>query len=316
MSPASSARTVGPVDQAAAILGDIARRDVPLGERTTYKVGGAAALWVEPVAREDLLRISQAVAQSGVEVLVLGAGSNLLVADAGWPGLVVHLSDSFAGLETATGEIVAGGALALPRMARRCAASGVTGIEWAVGIPGSVGGAVRMNAGGHGSDMAARIRRAEVWDVGAGECRWWSPERLQLGYRKSAVHSDQIVLAAVLEAGEGNPQDSQARIDEIVRWRREHQPGSRNAGSVFVNPPGDSAGRLVEAAGCKGLRLASAVVSDKHANFILADPGGSADDVAALVAIVRKKVAEESGITLSIEMRMVGFANHNSQVEV
>lgn len=294
-------------EQAASMLSDLVLRQMPLGERTTYRVGGKAALWVEPTSREDLVAISGAVASSSVDVLLLGQGSNLLVADSGWPGLVVHLGNAFGDLVIGQAEVTAGAALALPRMARRCGAAGRSGLEWAVGVPGSIGGAVRMNAGGHGSDVAASLVVAEIWDLASGECSWRSVDASDLGYRRSTLRPNEVVLAARLAVGEIDPVISERQIEEIVRWRREHQPGGRNAGSVFVNPSGDSAGRLVEAAGCKGLRIGSAMVSEKHANFIVADPGGSANDVAHLVKTVRFRVAEQCGIQLEIELHMVGF---------
>jgi len=201
----------------------------------------------------------------------------------------------------------AGAAASLPVTARRTAAAGLTGFEWAVGVPGSIGGAVRMNAGGHGSDMAASLVRVRVVDLAAGEDGVVNASDLALGYRTSSVRPSQVVVWAELRLAVGDPATSQAEITEIVRWRREHQPGGANAGSVFTNPPDDSAGRLIDAAGCKGLRIGSAEVSPKHANFIQADEGGSADDVWALMREVRARVLAHSGIDLHAETRTVGF---------
>jgi len=297
----------GDLAAVAAALGGRAQADVALGPFTTYRVGGPAALFTTVDDDEQLAALAPVVAEAGVPVLVVGKGSNLLVADAGFDGLAVRLGDRFADI-TVDGTVVrAGAAASLPVTARRTAAAGLTGFEWAVGVPGSIGGAVRMNAGGHGSDMAASLVRVRVVDLAAGEDGVVNASDLALGYRTSSVRPSQVVVWAELRLAVGDPATSQAEITEIVRWRREHQPGGANAGSVFTNPPDDSAGRLIDAAGCKGLRIGSAEVSPKHANFIQADEGGSADDVWALMREVRARVLAHSGIDLHAETRTVGF---------
>ncbi|HVM53883.1 MAG TPA: UDP-N-acetylmuramate dehydrogenase [Acidimicrobiales bacterium] len=280
---------------------------VPLGPLTTYRVGGAAALFARLEHEDDLRAASAVVEARDLPVLIVGKGSNLLVADAGFPGLAVVLGDGFATVDLEDGFVRAGGATPLPVLARRTAAAGRRGLEWAVGVPGSVGGAVRMNAGGHGSDIAAHLLRVRVFDLATGDDGVVEAADLALGYRRSSIGPTQVVVWADLATSEGDPDAAAAAIAEIVAWRRENQPGGQNAGSVFTNPEGDSAGRLVEAAGCKGLRLGTAEVSTKHANFIQADPGGSADDVLALIHEVRRRVREASGIELQPELRLVGF---------
>ena len=249
---------------------------------------------------------------------MLGRGSNLLVADEGFEGMVLHLGAGFAGIELpAAGEeatpqgappvVRAGAAVALPVLARRVADAGWSGLSWAVGVPGSVGGAVRMNAGGHGSDMASCLVRYSWVDL-FGDGGGTDPVgRLDYGYRSSAVAASEVVLAAELSVTPGTVEEEQAAVSAIVKWRREHQPGGSNAGSVFTNPEGDSAGRLIEAAGLKGFRLGTAHVSEKHANFIQADKDGRADDVHALMAHVRDVVAERTGVVLVAEVRLLGF---------
>jgi UDP-N-acetylmuramate dehydrogenase len=306
---------VSAVDAAATVLGDRARRDEPLAPRPTYRVGGAAALFVEIDTDDDLALVHRAVAASGVPLLVVGRGSNLLVADEGFPGLAVALGEAFAGLALDGTTVRAGGALALPVLARRTAAAGLRGLEWAVGVPGSVGGGVRMNAGGHGSDIAATLREVRVADLVAGQDGWVAAGDLDLGYRRSAIRPTDVVLEATFELRPGDAEAAGEEVAEIVRWRRENQPGGQNAGSVFTNPPGDSAGRLVDAAGCKGLRVGTAEVSTKHANFIQADPGGRSADVVALIAEVRRRVRAATGITLNPEVRLVGFPNPLPEVE-
>jgi len=295
------------LDTAAGILGPLAARDRPLGELTTYRVGGRAALYSEPGTVADLERLATAVRSTGIEVVVVGKGSNLLVADSGFPGLCVRLGEGFSGIAI-EGELVrAGGAVAYPVLARRTAAAGLTGLEWAVGIPGSVGGAVRMNAGGHGAQTSDVLCDCRVVSLLGGAEHLIEAGALDLSYRHSTIGPYDVVTEACYRLAHGDAEQSAARIDEIVRWRREHQPGGQNAGSVFTNPPGDAAGRLIEQAGLKGLRIGSAEVSERHANFIQADPGGSADDVKRLIEKVRALVAERLGVELHTELRLIGF---------
>ena len=295
------------VERAARLLGSRGHRDAPLGALTTYRVGGPAALAVTPRDEEDLAAVAAAVAESGVPVLVVGRGSNLLVSDAGFPGLAVMIGDAFAAVEIDGRLVRAGGGASLPVVARRTAAAGLTGFEWAVGVPGSVGGAVRMNAGGHGSDVAATLERARIVDLTGGGPAWRAAVELDLAYRRSAVLPTDVVVAAELRCEAGDPAAAEAVIADIVRWRRANQPGGQNAGSVFTNPPDDSAGRLVDAAGLKGFRVGSAQVSPKHANFIQADEGGSAEDVRALMEALRARVRAVTGVELRTEIRLIGF---------
>jgi UDP-N-acetylmuramate dehydrogenase len=325
-----------PVEQAARLLGDRARRQVPLSGYTTYRVGGPAAVLVTLAGSDDLAALAQAVTRTGVAVLVVGRGSNLLVADSGFAGVAVVLGDAFAGIDIDAGDhsdpahhldppdhagagprvvVRAGAAASLPVVARQCAAAGLVGFEWAVGVPGSVGGAVRMNAGGHGSDMAASLVGVRVLDLTSGEDGWVPADRLQLSYRHSSIGPSQLVLQAELGLTRGDRERAEALIAEIVRWRRQHQPGGPNSGSVFTNPPGDSAGRLIDACGAKGLRVGTAEVSTKHANFIQVDEGGRADDVVALMAELQRRVADHSGVQLVPETCLVGFDNPQVLIE-
>jgi UDP-N-acetylmuramate dehydrogenase len=288
-------------------LGPRAERDRPLGSLTTYRVGGPAAVFWEAGSEEDLLAARRALFGRRVPVVVVGKGSNLLVADAGFPGLAIRLGPGLSGIEIDGHRVRAGGGAGLPVLARRTVEAGLTGLEWAVGVPGSVGGAVRMNAGGHGSDTAAVLARYRWFDVAHDAGGEDGPERLELGYRRSSISPTEVVVWAELALRPGPVDAGRAQLSEIVAWRREHQPGGSNAGSVFANPPGDSAGRLVDAAGLKGFRIGSARVSEKHANFIQADDGGSADDVHRLMAHVERTVAERFGVALAPEVRLIGF---------
>lgn len=297
---------------AAGVLGDRARHDVPLGPLTTYGVGGPAALLLEDCGPEELALARRAVAagDGALPVLVVGRGSNLLVADRGFPGLAITLGEFFAAIHPDDDGVRSGGAVSLPVLARRTAALGLRGLEWGVGVPGSVGGAVRMNAGGHGSDVKASLVRAWLWDL-AGEPSDGGVEveaaDLALGYRRSGVGPLQVVVAAQFALTPGDRAEAEAEVSAVVRWRREHQPGGSNAGSVFANPEGDSAGRLIDAAGLRGHRRGSAFVSPKHANFIQVDTGGSADDVRALIEEVRTTVEQRLGVVLELENRLIGF---------
>ncbi len=298
--------------QLAARLGDAVERDVPSARVTTYRCGGAFAVAVH--ARDDaaLVEVGRVVrAHADVPVLVVGRGSNLLVADAGFAGVALLLEGGFDALEIddRTARVHAGGAVALPVLARRCAAAGVGGLEFFVGIPGSVGGAVCMNAGGHGAETADVLVTARVVDLDRGCVREWVRDELALGYRTSAI-GERMVVSSATFAGRREPVALlEERIDEIVRWRREHQPGGQNAGSVFTNPPGDAAGRLIDECGLKGLRIGGASVSEKHANFFVADTGARADDVFALVREVRRRVYERTGVLLRPEVQLVGFTS-------
>lgn len=299
-------------------IGDRVRNDVPLAAMTTYRVGGAAAMFVDVGSLEDLAAIADVRAQTGVPVLVIGRGSNMLIADDGFAGIALSIA-GFADhivLPSDRGDssepvVTAGGGVALPVLARRTAAASLRGFEWAVGVPGSIGGAVRMNAGGHGSDIAAGLIDVEVFDMndpGAG-LQTLPAERIGLRFRASDLAPAQIVHEARLRLTVGDRSAAEEEISEIVRWRRENQPGGQNCGSVFVNPvPGEvTAGGLIDGLGLSGLTIGTASVSDKHANFVQASDGGRAADVRAVIEHVRGVVARETGYQLRSEVRLVGF---------
>lgn len=304
MSPPADVEALRPIAER---LGPLARAGAPVGPLTTYGVGGPAALLATVEDDQDLAAVAAAVAGRPVPILVVGLGSNLLVADDGFPGVVVVLGAGFAEIAIDGTRVRAGGRAKLPVVARRTAAAGLTGFEWASGVPGSIGGAVRMNAGVHETDLAASLVGVRVVDLASGEDGEVPAADLELRYRSSALRPEQVVVRADLELVPGDPEAGRAAIREKTQWRRDHQPGGRNAGSVFTNPEGDSAGRLIDAAGCKGLRIGSAEVSPKHANFIQADEGGSAADVWSLMAEVRRRVHAEFGVALHPETVVVGL---------
>jgi UDP-N-acetylmuramate dehydrogenase len=295
-------------------LGPAGEPNVAIGPMTTYRVGGPAAVFARIGSLADLERVGTAIRSSGLPVVILGRGSNLLVADSGFPGIVVSataLTDTFD-IDTERAEVRAGSSVPLPVLARQCATHGLTGFEWAVGVPGSIGGAVRMNAGGHGSDIAASLVEITVADLAGpdpGRTEVRAARDLGLRFRGSGVGAGELVIDALLRLAHGSRAASETEIREVVAWRRANQPGGQNAGSVFVNPvPGEvSAGALIDAAGLRGLRIGTAQVSDKHANFIQADEGGSADDVHRLMAVVRERVMASTGYELRSEIRLLGF---------
>ncbi|MGB0615530.1 MAG: UDP-N-acetylmuramate dehydrogenase [Acidimicrobiales bacterium] len=291
-------------------VGDKIAVDVPMGALTTYRVGGRAAAMVVVDDHETLSAVAAAVAGTGIPVMTLGRGSNMLVADRGFDGLVVHMAGDYAAINVVDETIVIAGAAAkLPVVARTTVGYGLTGFEWAVGVPGSIGGAVRMNAGGHGADMRDALLDADIVDFAAGERRIVPAEELQLSYRHSALRTDELVVGCRLSLSPGDERKGKAEMAEIVQWRRDNQPGGQNAGSVFTNPEGDSAGRLIDTAGGKGLRVGSAEVSEKHANFIQADEGGSAADVLHVMIEVRTLVEYAHGVVLQPETHLVGFTD-------
>ncbi len=300
---------------AVGVLGELAQTDVDLAPFTTFRIGGPAAVLVSALSHEDLQLVTLASQTSELPVVVIGQGSNLLVADSGVAAIVVVLAETFAEISIPDQRsggptlIRAGGAVKLPVLARQSVAAGLGGLEWCVGVPGSVGGAVRMNAGGHGSDVAANIVRAQIFDTTSGSAAITSRDDLHLSYRSSAIRSSDIVEWAEFTLFPADREAGEDELRDIVQWRRSHQPGGANCGSVFTNPAGDSAGRLIDAAGLKGLRVGTASISDKHANFIQADPRGRAEDVLALIGEVRGRVAAAFGIELHPEVRTLGITD-------
>ncbi len=281
---------------------------VPLGPLTTYKAGGPA-LWFARVGNVALL---EEIVASGITreypVLVLGRGSNLVVADSGFDGVVLQLSGSFAGVRVDAERVIAGGAAPLPRVARHAVDAGLLGLEFFVGIPGSVGGAVRQNAGCFGLETRDVLIVAELMDLTSGTRRQASPKDLDMAYRHSSVASTEVVLEATFRARSGDSETGREEMKRITRWRREHQPGGTlNAGSVFKNPPGAAAGEIIDRLGLKGLRVGDVRVSERHANFFVAGPSATAADIHQLVQEVKDRVLEATGTMLETEIQFVGF---------
>jgi len=281
--------------------------DAFIGGLTTYRVGGTAAALVTLESSTDVDVLTHVAQTFRVPIVAIGRGSNLLVSDEGFAGLAVVLGNEFAEIQIDGGSVQAGAATKLPVVARATVNAGLAGFEWAVGVPGSVGGAVKMNAGGHGAEVCDSLVDADVLDLRSGERLVRSNAEMAFSYRHSSLAATDLVLGARFQLTPGDPGVGKAQMLEIVRWRRDNQPGGQNAGSVFTNPEGDSAGRLIDAAGLKGFRIGTAAVSDKHANFIQADPAGRAADVLAVMLEVQRRVEKTQGVILAPETHLIGF---------
>ena len=291
---------------ALASLGKVTER-VPLAALTTYKLGGSARYLVVIDGEDDLLLAARLASEESLPVMALGRGSNVVVSDSGFPGVVLRAGPGLSRWELAGDVVQAGAAMPLPLLARESVRVGRGGLEFFTGIPGSVGGAVRMNAGCHGTETAEWMITARVLDLGAGTAVDSAPEDLDMSYRHSNLTDDHFVLSARFRTVERDPEEGEEAIREITRWRRVHQPGGTlNAGSVFKNPLGDSAGRIIDEVGLKGLRVGGAEVSRRHANFFVAREGATAADLHRLVGEVRRRVKEATGLELVPEIRFVG----------
>lgn len=274
-----------------------------LSEHTTLRVGGPAQVMVLVEDVAALLHVAAVVRARGLPWLVIGRGSNLLVEDAGWPGVVMRLGRGFRGVTIDGTDVRCGGAEPLPTVAVRAAEAGLGGFAWGCAVPGSIGGALRMNAGAHGRDMAANVVEAEVVDVRTGGVERWDLARLGLRYRASALPEGAVVTSVLMTLEPSERGVELEEIERIRRWRREHQPlNLPSCGSVFTNPEGASAGALIEAAGLKGRRVGGAEVSPVHANFIVTNPGATAADVVELIDVMRAEVARTSGVELHAEV--------------
>jgi UDP-N-acetylmuramate dehydrogenase len=280
--------------------------DFPLAPLTTWKIGGPAQFLAVPQDVEDVFALSREAAARGWPLFFLGRGSNVLIADAGLPGLTLHLAKSFQTLELEGGTVRVGTGLSLPRLARALADRGMGGFEFLAGIPGTVGAAVRLNAGAHGQNLGQSLRR--VWVVTpALELKEVTVSEIGPGYRTSRLlHHPQwlVVEAEFVLQDEASPEKIHRRMRELLEERRAHQPAHpRTCGSVFKNPPqGPPAGRLIEEAGWKGRSLGAAQVSRKHANFIINRGGATAAEMAALMAAIEDSVWERFGLRLEREV--------------
>lgn len=306
MRSAAVAERLAMLDRMAAQRGIRLEADAPVGPLTTLRVGGAADRLTAASSTEELVAALDLARDAGVPGGVLGKGSDLVVADAGIRGLVIR--NRAGAIEIDGTRVRAEGGTAMAALVKRCTRAGLSGLEFGISIPGTLGGAVWANAGAHGGEMKDVVRRVRVWSPGDGTVLDLGPEACDFAYRESRFKSSgEIVLEAELELGRDEPDRIAERVDEHQAHRRATQPlAEQNAGSVFRNPPSDHAGRLIDAAGLKGFRIGSAEVSTLHANFIVADRGGRAVDVRAVGDHVRGVVAEQFGVELGYEIEFVG----------
>jgi UDP-N-acetylenolpyruvoylglucosamine reductase len=286
------------------------KTDFPLARLTTVRTGGHADYYARPDSAEALGALLAWAGADGIEVGVVGSGSNLLIADEGFRGLVIKLDGSLARIEQDGERLLCGGGARLPQAAAFAARAGLSGLEFGVNIPGTVGGAVRMNANAYGGDLARVLEWVEVTTPSGTETR--SPDELGFSYRRSNLGPREIVARASFELTRAEPEAVKATLAEMRAQRREAQPsGIKTFGSTFKNPDdpraeGKSAGVLLDEAGCRGLAVGGARFSEKHANFV--ENGGEATtaDVIALMAEGRRRVRERFGVELEPEVQFLG----------
>jgi UDP-N-acetylmuramate dehydrogenase len=283
-----------------------AKFDEPMKRYTAWKIGGPADALLEPGSTEELIEATEKAAEHGVPVTILGGGTNVLIGDGGIRGLTIRLAKSLRNIEIEDRQVTADAGVLYPVLANTTAGRGLAGLEFATGIPGTVGGAVYMNAGAYGSetveilDWADVFRDHEVVRMEKGE--------LDLSYRHSALHEhpDWVVLRAGYTLTTGDPAELKARIKEFRTQRMNGSPNRPSCGSTFKRPPGDFPGRVIEAAGLKGTRVGRIEVSQVHANYLVNLGGGTAREALELISQVRQKVNERLGIELEPEVRVIG----------
>lgn len=277
----------------------------PLSSHSTYRVGGPARLFLEVESEDELSLVLTHIAAEQYPYLLLGMGSNVLISDEGFDGVVIRLGAGFSHLLVGEeGSIVAGAAVILPSLSKAAAEHGLSGLEFCEGIPGTLGGGIKMNAGAHGSDLSKVLTSVTWIDASTGKKTEGLPV---FGYRTSSLQPDDVITAATFKTTSAPNEQVTARMAEIRAQRRSAQPPGRSAGSVFRNPDGDSAGRLIEAAGLKGLSRGGAMISEKHANFIINTGSAHASDILELMKEARSAVDRDFGILLEPEIKLIGF---------
>jgi UDP-N-acetylmuramate dehydrogenase len=314
-----------PIKQLKQAFGERLQENEPLARYTSARVGGAADAFLVANSVGQLSETAETIWRLGFSFIVLGSGSNVLVSDAGVRGIVVLNRAKEIRFDEKDGQPVvwAGSGASLSGLARQASVRGLPGLEWAVGIPGTVGGAVVGNAGAHGSDMAANLILAEILhrpgEIGPGGLaggyparETWLVEQLGFSYRSSALKSqpgEAVVLAVLLRLGRSTPdsqREIQARVEAFNEHRRRTQPPGASMGSMFKNPPGDYAGRLIDAAGLKGTRIGEAEISSLHGNFFINRGNARAQDIKALMDLARKSVAQKFSVDLEAEIQLIG----------
>lgn len=283
-----------------------AREGVRMSELTSFQIGGVAFAFAEPKNKEELLFLLRTAKAFGIEPFLMGNGTNLLISDEGLDRLVIRIGEGFSYTKKTPSGMEAGAGTSLRALSHAAAEAGLSGMEWACGIPGTVGGAVAMNAGAYSGEVKDVISRVDF--VENGEFFSVKPQQGDFGYRKSAYSAPaRIVLAAEFALTEDNCNAVFSRIEDFTRRREEKQPLEYpSAGSVFKRPAGHYTGALIEAAGMKGASLGGAQVSEKHAGFIINRGGATFKDVLGLIRLVQKRVYETSGVTLETEIKTIG----------
>ncbi|MCS6994571.1 MAG: UDP-N-acetylmuramate dehydrogenase [Anaerolineales bacterium] len=291
-----------------AAFGDQAQENVLLAPYTSARIGGPADLLVTVRSADELARAVTICWQTEQPYLLLGAGSNVLVSDNGVRGVVLlNRARAVEFVGGAEKHVWAESGAAFANVAHRAAAQGYTGLEWAVTVPGTVGGAVYGNAGAFGGDVAHDLLAAELLTPLGRD--WWPPQRLEYGYRTSILKRgglQAVVLSAKFNLKYGNTAEIQAKIEQFTRRRKATQPPGASMGSMFKNPPGDFAGRLIEAAGLKGTRIGNAEISTVHANFFLNTGNTRAADIKALIELAQQTVLEKFGVKMELEVELIG----------
>jgi UDP-N-acetylmuramate dehydrogenase len=282
------------------------RAAMPLAELTSFRIGGPADLFVNVDDEGELMHAKAAAYRAGVPCFCLGAGTNLLVSDRGMRGLVVRLGDGFATIEIDGTKVVAGAGAAFGTLVQTVVDKGLEGLEFGEGIPGTVGGGLVMNAGAFGGEIAKVVTLVHGVTE-AGEAIALTRDDVKFAYRRTELPSHFIITRVDFDLARGDRERLMTRVAELKAKRASRQPrGVPNAGSIFKNPPGNFAGKLLEGAGLKGTRLGGAAFSDQHANFIVNLGGAQAAEVRALIDMARNKVKEQSGVLLEPEVRLVG----------
>jgi UDP-N-acetylmuramate dehydrogenase len=282
------------------------RASMPLAELTSFRIGGPADLFVAVEDETELMHAKAAAYRAGIPCFCLGAGTNLLVSDRGMRGLVVRLGDGFAKIKIDDAKVVAGAAAAFETLVQEVVDRGLAGLEFGEGIPGTVGGGLVMNAGAFGGEIAKVVTLVHGVTE-SGEALALSKDDVKFAYRRTELPAHFIITRVDFELARGDRAQLTARVAELHARRASRQPrGVPNAGSIFKNPPGNFAGKLLEGAGLKGTRLGGAAFSDQHANFIVNLGGAQAAEVRALIDMARNKVKEQSGVWLEPEVRLVG----------
>lgn len=279
----------------------------PMSKYTSWRIGGPADLLIKPRDEEDLRRALVYARQHDLPVTVIGNGTNLLVADGGVRGMVIKIGPGLADINVRGHMIHAGAGAPLPLLARKAMQAGLAGFEFLAGIPGTVGGALIMNAGANGCAVGERVRQVTAFDY-AGNYLTFDAHQLTFSYRHSCLAKrNVIVVGVVLEGKPDRVEEIKQRMEHYLDRRRQTQPLEHpNAGSVFKNPPGDSAGRLIEMAGCKEMRVGNIQVSPRHANFIVNLGGGTAGEVLEIIKRVQNIVEQKCGVKLVMEVQKLG----------